>query len=69
MNVATGVVKFFQSEKGFGFIKPDDGNVDVFVHIRDVRGMQPLSEGMRVGFEEVMDQRKGKTKATDVRLL
>ncbi len=65
----TGIVKFFKADKGYGFIKPDDGGPDIFVHIRDIRGQQQLQQGMRVGYEIATDQRSGRTKAQDVRLL
>ena len=49
----TGTVKFFNSERGYGFIKPDDGGRDVFVHITAVEraGLQTLREGQKVSFE------------------
>ncbi len=54
-----GTVKFFNTTKGFGFIQPDDGTKDVFVHITAVEqsGMGQLSEGQKVGFEVQQDQR------------
>ena len=56
-----GVVKFFNSERGYGFIKPDDGGRDVFVHITAVEraGMKSLNEGQRLSFE-VEPDKKGK---------
>lgn len=56
-----GVVKFFNTSKGFGFIAPDGGGKDVFVHVTAVQraGLQSLSEGQRVSFD-VVDDRKGK---------
>ena len=67
--MATGTVKFFNPNKGFGFISPDDGSSDVFVHISAVEraGMQSLVEGQKVSFDVVMDQRKGKTNADNLR--
>jgi CspA family cold shock protein len=64
-------VKFFNANKGYGFIKPDDGGSDVFVHASDVEraGLHQLAEGMRLGFDLETDPRKGKTKATRLRLL
>ena len=57
----TGTVKFFNASKGYGFITPDDGGKDVFVHVTAVQraGLQALSEGQRVTFD-VVDDRKGK---------
>ena len=59
--MATGIVKWFNATKGFGFIAPDDGGKDVFVHVTAVQraGLQALSEGQRVTFD-VVDDRKGK---------
>jgi len=58
--MATGTVKFFNSSRGFGFIQPDDGVKDVFVHVSAVEsaGMQPLVEGQRVRFDVVTDRGK-----------
>ena len=62
----TGTVKFFNSTKGFGFIQPDNGQADVFVHISAVErsGMQGLAEGQKVNFEVEIDRRNGKSAAT-----
>ena len=59
--MTTGTVKFFNSTKGFGFIQPEDGSTDVFVHISAVEraGMRTLVEGQKVSFEVTMGQ-KGK---------
>lgn len=59
--MATGTVKWFNATKGFGFIAPDGGGKDVFVHITAVQraGMQSLNEGQRLSFD-VVDDRKGK---------
>jgi CspA family cold shock protein len=56
----TGVVKFFNGERGYGFIKPDDGGRDVFVHITAVEraGMRSLVEGQRVSYEIVTERGK-----------
>jgi CspA family cold shock protein len=61
----TGTVKWFNGQKGFGFIQPDDGGTDVFVHISAVEraGMASLQEGQKVGFELERDKRTGKTSA------
>ncbi len=68
--MATGIVKFFNSEKGYGFIKPDDGGPDVFVHVRQVErsGVVGLTQGMHIGFE-VEAKRDGKSEATNIRVL
>lgn len=56
--MATGTVKFFNTTKGFGFIQPDDGDKDVFVHISAVEaaGLGTLSEGQKVSFEVVTER-------------
>ena len=61
----TGTVKWFNSQKGFGFIQPDDGGSDVFVHISAVEraGMYGLNEGQKISFEVVADRRTGKSAA------
>ena len=58
--MATGTVKFFNSQKGFGFIAPDDGSRDVFVHVSAVEkaGMRTLMEGQKVSFEIVTERGK-----------
>ena len=63
--MTTGTVKWFNSDKGFGFIQPVDGGADVFVHISAVEraGMNDLKEGQKVSFEIVADQRTGKSSA------
>jgi CspA family cold shock protein len=63
--MATGTVKWFNSTKGFGFIQPDDGGADVFVHISAVEaaGMRGLNEGQKISFEIVRDNRTGKSNA------
>ncbi|MGQ3676513.1 cold-shock protein [Xanthobacter sp. TB0139] len=63
-----GTVKFFNTTKGFGFIQPEDGSPDVFVHISAVErsGMQTLVEGQKVSFEAVIDRRSGKTAAENL---
>ncbi|MDH6231745.1 CspA family cold shock protein [Mesorhizobium soli] len=66
--MATGTVKFFNSTKGFGFITPDEGGPDVFVHISAVEraGMRTLVEGQKLSFEVVRDPRKGKISADNL---
>ena len=64
-----GTVKFFNAQKGFGFIQPDDGSKDVFVHITAVEraGMRGLDEGQKISFEVVADRRTGKSSADNLR--
>jgi len=66
--MTTGTVKFFNSTKGFGFIQPEDGSADVFVHISAVEraGMGTLMEGDKVSFEVVQDRRSGKSAADNL---
>jgi cold shock protein len=66
-----GTVKWFNSQKGFGFIQPDDGTRDVFVHISAVEraGLQGLQEGQTVTFELVADRRTGKSSAQNLQAL
>ncbi|GJD81730.1 cold-shock protein [Methylobacterium gregans] len=67
MNI--GTVKWFNGTKGFGFIQPEDGSKDVFVHISAVErsGMQTLSEGQRLSFEMETDRRTGKQSAGNLK--
>lgn len=67
--MSTGTVKWFNTQKGFGFIQPDDGGKDVFVHISAVQrsGMQSLDEGQKVSFDVVQDKRSGKAAAENLR--
>jgi cold shock protein len=69
--MTTGVVKFFNTTKGFGFIKPDDGSNDVFVHISAVErsGLPGLNEGDKVSFELEADKRGKGPKAVDLRFV
>ena len=66
--MATGTVKFFNTQKGYGFIGQDDGGPDVFVHISAVEsaGMRDLREGQRVSFEVQADRRSGKSAAANL---
>jgi len=70
MVMPTGRVKFFNTDRGFGFIAPDGGGSDVFVHVSDVEaaGMKTLVEGQLVAYE-VGTGRGGRSKAVNVRLL
>jgi CspA family cold shock protein len=69
--MVTGTVKFFNTAKGFGFIEPEDGSKDAFVHISAVEraGLSSLSEGQKVGFELVTDQKSGKLAAENLKVL
>ncbi|ACJ00689.1 MULTISPECIES: cold-shock protein [Rhodospirillales] len=64
-----GTVKWFNSTKGYGFIQPENGGADVFVHISAVEraGLSTLSEGQRVSYEEQRDPRRGKTSAENLK--
>ncbi|MCQ8780711.1 cold-shock protein [Mangrovibrevibacter kandeliae] len=66
--MTTGTVKFFDSVKGFGFISPEDGGKDAFVHISAVEraGLGTLSEGQKVSYELVSDRRTGKMSADNL---
>lgn len=70
-SMSTGTVKWFNPTKGFGFIQPDDGTNDVFVHISSVEraGLDNLREGQKVSFDLERDPRKGKTAAVNLRAL
>ncbi|HWJ88016.1 MAG TPA: cold-shock protein [Pelagibacterium sp.] len=63
--MATGIVKWFNTQKGYGFIQPDEGGADVFVHISAVQnsGMTGLDEGQKISYEIVKDKRTGKSAA------
>lgn len=65
----TGTVKWFNTTKGFGFIQPQDGSTDVFVHISAVErsGMGALNEGQKVTYDIVRDKRSGKSSAENLR--
>ena len=66
--MSTGTVKWFNTQKGFGFIQPDDGGKDVLVHISAVQrsGMQTLNEGQKISFDIVQDKRSGKAAAENL---
>jgi cold shock protein len=69
--MATGVVKWFNGQKGFGFIQPQDGGQDVFVHVSAVEraGLAGLAEGQKVSFEVKTDKMRGKTSAENLALV
>jgi CspA family cold shock protein len=66
--LATGTVKWFNGQKGYGFIQPDEGGADVFVHISAVQrsGLNGLDEGQKVNYEIVKDKRTGKSAADNL---
>lgn len=66
----TGIVKFFNTQKGYGFITPDDGGKDVFVHVTAVErsGIGLLNEGMRISFETEPDKRGKGPKAVELKV-
>ncbi len=69
-SMATGTVKWFNATKGFGFIQPDDGGKDVFVHISAVEraGMRELNEGQKLAYDIVPDKRTGRSSAGNLKV-
>ncbi|CRK76704.1 Cold shock protein CspA [Nereida ignava] len=69
--MATGTVKWFNATKGFGFIQPDAGGADVFVHISAVEraGLKGLADGQKVSYEIEQDRRTGKSSAGNLRAI
>ena len=67
--MAIGTVKWFNAQKGFGFIQPEAGGADVFVHISAVEraGMSSLQEGQRISYEEQRDPKRGKSSAENLK--
>ena len=67
--MATGTVKFFNHSRGFGFIEPEDGGKDVFVHVTAVEqaGISSLEEGDKVEYEVKQDERSDKSSAVDLK--
>ena len=68
--MATGTGKWFNGQKGFGFIAPDDGGNDVFVHISAVEraGLSGLAEGQKISYEVKVDTKRGKSSAENLRV-
>ena len=68
--MSTGTVKWFNGQKGYGFIQPEDGSKDIFVHISAVEraGLRALSEGQKVSYEVVADRKTGKSSAENLRV-
>jgi cold shock protein len=67
--MSTGLVKMYDENRGFGFIQPDDGGVDLFVHAKSIVGASELTPGQTVEFESEFDRDRGKYRATDVRVI
>ena len=69
--MATGKLKWFNDQKGYGFIKPDEGGQDIFVHISAVErsGLRSLQEDQAIQYELYTDERRGKTSAVDLKIL
>jgi len=67
----TGTVKWFNSTKGFGFIEPENGGPDIFVHISAVEkaGLRGLNEGQKVSYDEQRDPKRGKSSAENLKAL
>jgi CspA family cold shock protein len=70
-DMANGTVKWFNAQKGFGFIQPDNGGADVFVHISAVEraGMSNLRDGQKLSYEIVRDRRTGKSSADQLQAI
>jgi CspA family cold shock protein len=70
-DMPTGTVKWFDGAKGYGFIQPDQGNKDVFVHISAVEqaGLRGLNEGQKVEYQEQQDRKSGKMAACDLKAI
>jgi cold shock protein len=69
--MATGTVKWFNGQKGYGFIQPDAGGPDIFVHISAVErsGMGQLNDGQKIGYELTQDRKTGKSSADQLKAI
>jgi len=69
--MSNGTVKWFNGTKGYGFITPDNGGADVFVHISAVEraGLNGLNDGQKVSYDEERDPKKGKSSAVNLKAL
>jgi cold shock protein len=69
--MATGIVKWFDTAKGFGFIRPDDKSSDVFVHVSALKraGLEDLQDGQKISFDLVENPKNGKSSAEELRIL
>lgn len=69
--MSTGTVKWFNDQKGYGFVQPDDGGQDVFVHVSAVQrsGLQSLQEGQKISYELQADRRTGKMAAVNLQTI
>ncbi|MCW1414120.1 MULTISPECIES: cold-shock protein [Rhizobium] len=65
----SGTVKFFNNDKGFGFITPDNGGTDVFVHVSALRGGASIRDGDKVSYDVGQDRKTGKSKAENVSVI
>jgi CspA family cold shock protein len=65
----TGKIKMFNGDRGFGFIKPDDGGVDIFFHVSALREGDEISQGKAVSFDIGVDKKSGKSKAVSLDLI
>ena len=64
-----GTIKMYDEDRGFGFIQPDDGGADIFVHAKSIVGASTLIPAQMVEFESVFDRDRGKYRAADVRVI
>ncbi len=67
--MSTGTTIFFDEHSGYGFLRPDEGGADIFIHKRDIMNSAPLRAGQKVSFEIVDDERRGKPRASNARII